>query len=137
MKQLLPDGWQRPSGYSNGIQADGSLIFTAGLVGWDEAGTFPDDFVSQLALLLENTVAGLAEAGARPEHIVRMTWYVKGLDLYRENLLDIGRTYRRIIGKNFPAMAVVGVSDLVESKALLEIETTAVIGFAESTVEQQ
>lgn len=126
MKHLLPQGWPRPSGYSNGIQADGSLVFVAGMIGWDEAGEFPDDFIGQLAQVLKNTVAVLAEAGAGPEHVVRMTWYVKGLDAYRENLTEIGRTYKEIMGKNFPAMAVVGVSGLVEQKALLEIETTAV-----------
>ena len=127
MKHLLPEGWPRPSGYSNGIQAEGSQVFVAGMIGWDEAGQFPPDFIGQLAQTLQNTIAVLAEADAGPEHVVRMTWYVKGLDVYRENLAEIGRTYRGIMGKNFPAMAVVGVDDLVERRALLEIETTAVI----------
>lgn len=127
MKHLLPDGWPRPSGYSNGIQADGSQVFVAGMIGWDENGEFPADFVGQLTQTLKNTVAVLAEADAGPEHVVRMTWYVKDLDAYRENLKEIGRTYRGLMGKNFPAMAVVGVSGLVEPQALLEIETTAVI----------
>jgi len=127
MKHLLPQGWARPSGYSNGTQADGSGVYVAGMVGWNEAGEFSPDFVGQFAQTLKNTVAVLAEAGAGPEHMVRMTWYVKDLDAYRENLSKIGRIYREIMGKNFPAMAVVGVNDLVAREALLEIETTAVI----------
>lgn len=127
MKHLLPRGWTRPSGYSNGIQAEGSQVFVAGMIGWDEQGNFPPGFVDQLAQVLRNTVAVLAEADAGPEHVVRMTWYVKDLDRYRNNLPEIGRTYRQIMGKNFPAMAVVGVTDLVEEEALIEIETTAVL----------
>ena len=127
MKHLLPEGWHRPRGYSNGIQADGEQVFVAGMIGWNEAEEVADGFVAQLALALKNTVAVLAEAGAGPEHVVRMTWYVKGLDAYRENIPDIGRTYREIMGKNFPAMAVIGVVDLVDTGALIEIETTAVI----------
>ncbi len=127
MKHLLPAGWARPSGYSNGIQAQGSQVFVAGMVGWDEDRRFADGLVAQLEKVLENTLAVLAEAGAGPEHMVRMTWYVKGLDAYRDNLAEIGRAYRKIMGKNFPAMAVVGVDDLVAGEALIEIETTAVI----------
>ena len=127
MKHLLPEGWPRPSGYSNGIQADGDQVFVAGMIGWNEAEEVADGFTAQFALALENTVAVLAEAGAGPEHVVRMTWYVKGLDAYREKLPEVGRIYREIMGKNFPAMAVIGVVDLVDSEALIEIETTAVI----------
>jgi enamine deaminase RidA (YjgF/YER057c/UK114 family) len=127
MKHLLPEGWPRPRGYSNGIQADGEQVFVAGMIGWNEKEEIADGFVAQLGLALRNTVAVLAEAGAGPEHIVRMTWYVKGLDAYRENIPDVGRTYREIMGKNFPAMAVIGVVDLVDEGALIEIETTAVI----------
>lgn len=127
MKHLLPEGWPRPSGYSNGIAAEGELIFVAGMVGWDASGRFPEGFVAQLEQALENTVAVLKAGGADASHIVRMTWFVKGLDAYRENLAHIGPTYRKVIGKNFPVMAVVGVSDLVEREALLEIETTAVL----------
>jgi enamine deaminase RidA (YjgF/YER057c/UK114 family) len=127
MKHLLPEGWSRPSGYSNGILAEGKQVHVAGMIGWNEKGEFPDGFVEQLAQTLRNTVAVLAEADAGPEHVVRMTWYVKGLDEYRNNLAEIGRTYREIMGKNFPVMAVVGVADLVASKALVEIESTAVI----------
>jgi enamine deaminase RidA (YjgF/YER057c/UK114 family) len=127
MKQLLPDGWPRPSGYSNGILADGKQVYVAGMIGWNESGDFADGFVEQLAQTLHNTVAVLAAADAGPENIVRMTWYVKDLDAYRNNLANIGKTYREIMGKNFPAMAVVGVTGLVEPNALLEIESTAVI----------
>lgn len=127
MKHLLPQGWTRPSGYSNGVKAEGTPVFVAGMIGWNESGEFADGFVAQLAQVLKNTVAVLAEAGATPADIVRMTWYVKGLDLYRDNFPAIGRTYREIVGKNFPAMAVVGVADLVEAEALLEIETTAIV----------
>ena len=97
------------------------------MIGWNESGQFADGFVGQLEQILNNTIAVLAEAGAAPSDIVRMTWYVKGMDLYRDNLPAIGEKYREIMGKNFPTMSVVGVSDLVESHALLEIETTAVI----------
>ena len=127
MKHLLPKGWPRPSGYSNGILASGRQVFVAGMVGCDENGNFADGFADQFAKVLENTVAVLQEGGAGPEHIVRMTWFVKDLDAYRASLVDVGLAYRRIIGKSFPAMAVIGVSDLVEPEALLEIETTAVI----------
>jgi len=127
MKHLLPEGWPRPGGYSNGILAEGKQVHVAGMIGWNEKGEFPEGFVEQLAQTLRNTVAVLAEAEAGPEHVVRMTWYVKGLDEYRNNLAEIGRTYREIMGKNFPVMAVVGVADLVASKALVEIESTAVI----------
>jgi len=127
MKHLLPEGWSRPRGYSNGIQADGEQVFVAGMIGWNQNEEVAEGFVAQLGLALKNTVAVLAEAGAGPEHVVRMTWYVKGLDAYRENIPEVGRTYREIMGKNFPAMAVIGVVDLVDKGALIEIETTAVI----------
>ncbi len=127
MKHLLPEGWPRPHGYSNGIQADGEQVFVAGMIGWNEKEEMAQGFVAQLELALENTVAVLAEAGAGPEHVVRMTWYVNGLDKYRRNLSGVGTTWRDIMGKNFPTMAVVGVTELVEKEALIEIETTAVI----------
>jgi enamine deaminase RidA (YjgF/YER057c/UK114 family) len=127
MKHLLPPDWPRPSGYSNGIQVKGSQVFVAGMIGWDADGRLVEGFIPQLEQVLKNIVAVLAEAGAGPEHIARMTWYVKGLDAYRDNLAEVGQTYRRVMGKNFPAMAVVGVSELVEREAIIEIETTAVI----------
>lgn len=127
MKHLLPAGWERPRGYSNGIMAAGTQVFVAGMIGWNEKQEMAQGFVAQFALALQNTVRVLNEAGAGPEHVVRMTWYVKGLDAYRENLAEIGIAWRDIMGKNFPTMAVIGVSDLVEKEALIEIETTAVI----------
>jgi len=127
MKQLLPDGWTRPSGYSNGILAEGKQVFVAGMIGWDENGVFEEGIINQIRKVLENTVDVLAAGSATPANIVRMTWYVKDLNAYRANLTAIGQAYRDVIGKNFPVMAVVGVSDLVEPEALIEIETTAVI----------
>jgi enamine deaminase RidA (YjgF/YER057c/UK114 family) len=127
MKHLLPEGWQRPKGYSNGIEADGRQVFVAGMIGWNESEELARGFVDQFALALRNTMLVLAEAGAGPEHIVRMTWYVKGLDEYRDNMSAVGAAWSDIMGKNFPTMAVVGVTDLVEKEALIEIETTAVV----------
>ena len=127
MKHLLPEGWERPKGYSNGIMAAGAQVFVAGMIGWNEKQEIAQGLVAQFALALENTVLVLNEAGAGPEHVVRMTWYVKGLDEYRQNLSGIGKVWRDIMGKNFPAMAVIGVTELVEKEALIEIETTAVI----------
>ncbi len=127
MKTLLPEGWPRPRGYSNGMQADGEQVFVAGMIGWNEKEEMANGFVAQLELALRNTVAVLAEAGAGPQHVVRMTWYVKDLDAYRDNIKEVGSAYREIMGKNFPAMAVIGISDLVDEGALIEIETTAVI----------
>jgi enamine deaminase RidA (YjgF/YER057c/UK114 family) len=128
MKALLPPGWPRPKGYANGISASGRLVATAGVVGWNEREEFEtDDFAGQFRQVLVNTLAILAEDGAGPEHIVRMTWYVTDIDAYRNSLPAIGAAYRELIGKNFPAMAVVGVTALVEPKARIEIETLAVV----------
>ena len=127
MKHLLPKGWPQPSGYSNGVLADGRQVHVAGMIGWDETGRFAEGFAGQFEQILENTLAVLAEADAGPEHVVRMTWYVTDLDAYRSSLLEIGVAYRRLMGKNFPSMAVVGVTGLVERDALIEIETTALI----------
>ena len=127
MKHLLPEGWPRPSGYSNGILAEGKQLHVAGMVGWDENGVFEEGIVAQFRKILENTVAVLNVGGAAPENIVRMTWYITDLDEYRNHLVGIGRAYRDVIGNNYPVMAVVGVSGLVEPDALIEIETTAVI----------
>jgi enamine deaminase RidA (YjgF/YER057c/UK114 family) len=126
-RTLQPAGWARPRGYANGIAARGEVIFLAGLVGWDSEGTFSDDFVDQFRQTLKNTVAVLEEAGAGPEHIVRMTWYVVDMDAYRSSLSAVGSAYREIIGRVYPAMAVVQVAGLVEQRALLEIESTAVL----------
>ena len=126
-RALLPPGWPRPKGYANAIVARGTTIWTGGLVGWDKDGNFPVGLVAQLRQCLDNTVAVLAEAGAGPEHIVRMTWYVTDCADYSDNLPGIGAAWRDVIGRNYPAMAVLEVVRLVEPAALVEIETTAVI----------
>jgi enamine deaminase RidA (YjgF/YER057c/UK114 family) len=128
MKTLLPPGWPRPKGYANGISARGRTIFTAGVVGWDEEERFAaQDLVGQFRQILRNTLAILAEGGAGPEHIVRMTWYVTDRSDYIANLREIGAVYRELIGKHYPAMAVVIVAGLVEPAAKIEIETTAMV----------
>ena len=127
MKQLQPTGWPRPKGYSNGIAVRGEQVYLAGLVGWDAEGRFPKGLTAQFRRTLENIVAVLAEAEARPEHIVRMTWYVTSRDDYLAQAQDIGAIYREIIGKHFPVMAVVQVVALMEAEAEVEIEVTAVI----------
>jgi enamine deaminase RidA (YjgF/YER057c/UK114 family) len=128
MKTLLPPGWPRPKGYANGISATGRLIVTAGVVGWNEAEQFAaEDLPGQFAQALRNILAILAEDGAGPEHIVRMTCYVTDINAYRSSLADIGDAWKVIIGRHYPAMALVGVSALVEPKALVEIEATAVV----------
>lgn len=125
---LLPDGWPRPRGYSNGIAASGELVFVAGQIGWDTAGQFPEGFAAQFRQTLDNTLAILAEAGAGPEHIVRMTWYVVDKAEYLAALREIGAIWKERIGPHYPAMAVVEVKGLIEDAARIEIETTAVIG---------
>ena len=124
---LLPEGWPRPKGYSNGIEASGRMVFVAGQIGWDTSGVFPDGFAAQFRQTIENTLAVLAEAGSGPEHIVRMTWFVVDKREYLAALRDIGATWRDLIGPHYPAMAVVEIKGLVEDAARLEIETTAVI----------
>ena len=126
MKALLPPGWPRPQGYSNGISASGRLVFTAGVVGWNEEEYFAaEDLVGQFRQVLANTLAILAEGGAGPQHIVRMTWYVTSRQEYLAAAAEVGAVYRELIGRNFPAMAVVEVSSLMEREAKLEIETIA------------
>ena len=128
MKALLPPGWPRPKGYANGISAAGRTIVTAGVVGWNAQEEFEaEDLSGQFRQILLNTLAILAEDDAGPEHIVRMTWYVTDIEAYRNSLPAIGAAYRDLIGKNFPAMAVVGVTALVEPRARIEIETLAVV----------
>ena len=125
---LHPPGWVRPKGYPNGVAAEGRMVFTAGVVGWDEEERFvAEDLAGQFRQVLVNTLAILAEGGAGPEHIVRMTCYVTSRDDYVAQLPAIGAAWREVLGKTFPAMAVVAVSALVEREALVEIETTAVV----------
>jgi enamine deaminase RidA (YjgF/YER057c/UK114 family) len=128
MKTLQPPTWPRPKGYANGVVAEGRVVVTAGVIGWDQAERIvAADLPGQLRQVLENILAILAEADAGPEHIVRMTWYVVNLDDYRGHLAEIGTIYREAMGRNFPAMAVVGVTGLVEPAAVIEIETMAVV----------
>jgi enamine deaminase RidA (YjgF/YER057c/UK114 family) len=128
VKALQPPGWPRPRGYANGISARGRTIVTAGVIGWDEAERIvAPDLPGQLRQVLRNILAVLAEDGAGPEHVVRMTWYVVDLDEYRWSLAEIGAAWRETMGRNFPAMAVVGVTGLVEPEARIEIEAMAVV----------
>ena len=126
-RALNPAGWPRPSGYANGMTAKGRVIVTAGVVGWDVMGNFPSDFVAQARQALSNILLILAEGGAGPEHLVRLTWYVVDIVEYRAAVRELGRAYRETIGPVYPAMAVVQVSGLVEPAARLEIEATAVV----------
>ena len=128
MQMLNPAGWMRPKGYSNGIAAAGRMIFVAGQVGWDSQETFrTDDLVGQVRQSLTNIVAILAEAGARPEHIVRMNWYLADKDEYNARLDEIGGVYRELIGRHFPAMTALQVAGFVEHGAKIEIEVTAML----------
>jgi enamine deaminase RidA (YjgF/YER057c/UK114 family) len=124
---LQPKNWPVPKGYSNGMMAEGRIAVTGGIVGWDETGEFPEGFVAQARQALDNIRAILAEGDAKPEHIVRLTWYVVDIDDYLANLRELGRAYRAVLGAHYPAMALVQVVRLVESKALVEIEATAVV----------
>jgi len=128
VKILQPPGWPRPKGYANGVSARGRTIFTAGVVGWDESERFPaKDLTGQFRQVLANILAILAEDEAGPEHIVRMTCYVTSRDDYVAGAGEIGAAWRELMGRNFPAMAVVEVSALVEREAKVEIEAIAVV----------
>jgi len=124
---LQPSGWPAPKGYANGMAAEGRLVVTGGIIGWDVDGQLADDFVSQVRQTLHNIAAILAEGGARPEHLVRMTWYVVDIEEYLASLRPLGRVYREIFGAHYPAMALVQVVRLVEKAARVEIEATAVV----------
>ena len=128
MQVLQPAGWARPRGYANGIAASGRTVHVSGMIGWDAQGQFhTDDFAGQVRQALQNVVAVLAEAGALPEHIVRMNWYVLDKKEYVAAYPQIGVAYREIIGKHFPAMTAVQVAGLIEDRARVEIEVTAVL----------
>ena len=124
---LQPASWSRPRGYANGIAAAGETIFLAGQIGWDAEGHFADGLAAQVKQALANIVTLLAEAGARPQHVVRLTWFVTDLQAYRASLSEIGTAYRAVMGRQFPTMSVIGCSELVEQQALVEIEATAVV----------
>jgi len=129
MQTLLPPGWPRPKGYANGITAEGRLVFIAGEVGWNPLTEKFDakDFIGQFRQTLNNIVAIMTEAGAKPEHIVRMTWYVVDKREYLANLAGVGDAWRAIMGRVFPCMAAIEVKGLMEPEAKIEIETTAVV----------
>ena len=128
MRVLQPPGWAKPRGYSNGIAARGTLVFVGGQIGWDEQHRFPSaDFSAQVRQALKNVVAVLAEAGAKPEHIVRMNWYVTDKREYLAAYKPMGVAYREIIGSHYPAMTAFEVAKLIEDEARVEIEVTAVI----------
>lgn len=128
MRVLNPPGWPRPKGYSNGIAAEGRMVFVAGMVGWNAEEKFEsDEFVPQFRQALINTVAVLREGGAAPEHVCRMTMYFADKREYLTNLRDVGKAYREVMGLVFPVMAAVQVVALMEDRAKVEIETTAVI----------
>lgn len=127
-KTLQPQGWARPIGYANGVEARGRTVYIGGQIGWNEQQQFEtDDFVEQTEQTLKNIVAILAEAGGEPQHIASMTWYFTDKTEYNANLKGIGRAYRDVIGKHFPAMAAVQVVALVEDRAKIEIQAFAVI----------
>ena len=128
MQILQPPGWRRPGGYSNGVAAEGRMVFVAGLIGWDKNSEFQsDDFIAQIAQALKNTVAVLAEAGAGPEHVTRMTWYITDKQEYLTRGRELGEAYRDVMGRHYPAMAMVQVAGLMDDRAKVEIETTAVV----------
>lgn len=127
---IEPDGWAKPAGYANGMTATGRILVTAGQVGWDPvSATFAsDDFAAQAAQALRNVVAVLRAGGAGPEHLVRLTWYVTSRNEYAAARRAVGAAYREIIGRHYPAMSVIVVSALLEERAKVEIEATAVVG---------
>ncbi len=128
MEFLQPEGWVRPRGYSNGIAARGRTVCVSGMIGWDAQGQFhTDDFAGQTRQALQNIVEVLAEAGAKPEHIVRMTWYITDKKEYIAAYKEIGAAYRELIGKHYPTMTAVQVTALIEDRAKVEIEVTAIV----------
>ena len=127
-RTLLPDGWPRPKGYANGVAAAGQMVFVAGQIGWDDQERLVSaDFAGQFRQVLLNTLAVLREAGAAAEHVCRMTWFVTSREEYLAALPAVGAHWKELMGRNFPAMAVVVVAGLIEAGAKVEIETTAVI----------
>jgi enamine deaminase RidA (YjgF/YER057c/UK114 family) len=124
---LQPEGWPKPRGYSNGMMGRGRIVLVGGQVGWDEQGRFPAGLVAQTRQALRNILAVVQEAGGGPEHIGRLTWFVVDMEEYRASLNELGPAYREVMGRHFPAMALVQVTALVEPEARLEIEATAII----------
>jgi enamine deaminase RidA (YjgF/YER057c/UK114 family) len=127
LTNLQPKGWPAPKGYANGLMGEGRLVVIGGQIGWDAAGRFAEGFVPQVRQALANIVAVLAEAGGKPEHIARLTWYVTDIGEYRASLAELGPAYRAVMGRHFPAMTLVQVGALVEEEAKVEIEATAIL----------
>ena len=125
---INPNGWPRPSGYSNGVVAEGRFLAISGQIGWNERNELVgSEFLGQAQQALRNVVSVLRAAGGSPEHLVRLTWYVTDKAQYRDNLAALGASYREIVGSHYPAMALVQVAGLLEEGALVEIEATAVL----------
>ena len=128
LRAINPPGWARPKGYSNAVVGRGTIVMVAGQIGWNAQQQFEsDDFVAQLRQALANTVEVLAAAGARPEHVARMTWYVRDKQRYLAHIAEVGAAWRDIMGRTYPAMTLIEVSALVEDRALIEIESTAIV----------
>jgi enamine deaminase RidA (YjgF/YER057c/UK114 family) len=127
LRILQPPGWPRPKGYANGMAGRGRIVLIGGQIGWDAEGRFAEGLVAQIGLAMRNILAVLAEAGGGPADIARLTWYVTDMSAYRASGAALGPVWRTVMGKNFPAMAVVGVASLVEPEALVEIEATAIL----------
>jgi len=127
LTNLQPKGWPAHKGYANGLMGEGRLVIIGGQIGWDAAGRFAEGFVPQVRQALSNILAVLAEAGGKPEHIARLTWFVTDIGEYRASLAELGPTYRAVMGRHFPAMTLVQVGALVEEEAKVEIEATAIL----------
>ena len=127
LTNLQPPGWRKPKGYANGMLGRGRMVLTGGMIGWNADEIFADGFVPQVEQALRNVLAVLAEAGGGPEHIARLTWYVRSIATYRDSLPALGPAYIAVMGRHYPAMALVEVANLVEPLALVEIEATAIL----------
>jgi enamine deaminase RidA (YjgF/YER057c/UK114 family) len=127
LSAVHPPSWPRPKGYSSAMMGTGTFILLSGQIGWDETGTFAEGMAAQTGQALRNILAILAEAHAGPEHIARLVWYVTDMDAYRASGKEIGAVWREVMGRTFPAMAVIGVSSLVEPQACVEIEAVAIL----------
>jgi enamine deaminase RidA (YjgF/YER057c/UK114 family) len=133
VRAINPPGWARPKGYSNAVVGRGTIVMVAGQIGWNAQQQFEsDDFIAQVRQALTNTVEVLAAAGAKPDHVARMTWYVTDKQRYLARVSEVGAAWRDIMGRNYPAMTLLEVSGLVEDRALIEIESTAIIPDAAS-----
>ena len=124
---LQPAGWPMPKGYANGMAAEGRIVVTGGVVGWDTDGVFPAEFLGQVRQTLSNIVAILSEGGAGPEHLVRLTWYITDKREYVARSSEVGQAYRRVVGRHYPAMTLVQVAALLDDRAKVEIEATALV----------